>query len=163
MTESKQRNGERDSLFDERILQDRNICDNCFTRIREVLREFDNVDLPKSLRGCLEDITARVDGETVYYPSHSVSEGIIIACSKCKTKDYIEREVRNLESEESIEKTRELKDRLRENNGVSLEGNLNKAVKKRFDAPKYQFKDQLKMFNDAVCEVTVRSGNLEAQ
>jgi len=163
MTRTKQRDRERDSLFDERILQDRNICDNCFTRLREVLKEFDDVTLPKSVRGCLEDITARVDAETVYYPSYSVSEGILTACSKCETKEYIEREVRNLEREESIKKTRELEDRLREDEDVSLQGDLHRAVKERFDAPKYQFKDQLKLFNDAVGEVAVRSSGPETQ
>jgi hypothetical protein len=163
MTTSKQRNGELEPLFDERIIQNRNICDNCFTKIREVLREFDDVDLPKSLRGCLDNITARVDAETVYYPSYSVSEGIVIACSKCETQEYIEREVRNLESGESMEKTRELEGRLREDEDVSLQGDLRKAVKERFHAPKYQFKDQLKMFSDAVGEVAVRSGGLQDQ
>ena len=163
MTESKQRNGELEPLFDERIIQNRNICNNCFTRVREVLKEFDDSMLPKSLRGCLDDITASVDAETVYYPSYSVSEGIFKVCSKCKTKEYIEREVRNLESAESIEKRRELEGRLREDDDVCLQGDLNKAVKERFDAPKYQFKDQLKMFSDAVGEVAVRSGGPETQ
>jgi hypothetical protein len=163
MTRTKQRDRERDSLFDERILQDRNICNNCFTRIREVLREFDDRMLPKSLRGCLDNITARVDAKTVYHPSYSVSEGILTVCSKCETKEYIEREVRNLESEESIEKRRELEHRLQEDEDVCLQGDLNKAVKERFDAPKYQFKDQLKLFSDAVGEVAVRSSGLENQ
>jgi hypothetical protein len=160
---SKQRNRKRETLFDKRIIQDRNICNNCFTRVREVLREFDDVTLPKSVRGCLEDITARVDAETAYYPSYSVSEGIVTVCSKCETKEYIEREVRNLESGESIKKTRGLEDRLREDEDVSLQGDLHRAVKERFDAPKYQFKDQLKLFNDAVGEVAVRSSGPETQ
>ena len=163
MTESKQRDRERGCLFNERILQDRNTCDNCFTRIREVLKEFDDVTLPKSLQGCLDDITAQVDAETVYYPSYSVSEGIATVCSRCETEDYIERKVENLKTEECIEKRKELAKRLREDNYVSLEGDLRKAVKERFNAPEYQSKDQLRLFGDAVSEVAVRSGELKDQ
>lgn len=160
---SKQRDRERDSLFNERILQDRNVCDNCFTRVREVVKEFDDVTLPKALRGCLDDMTDPVNAETVYYPSYSVSEGIATACSQCETKDYIERKVRDLERKESIEKTKELVDRLREDDDVSLDGNLQKAVKERFADPEYQLKDQLELFNDSVGEVAVRSSGIEAR
>ena len=163
MTGTKQHDGERESIFNERILQNRNICHNCFTRIREVVKEFDDIMLPKSLRGCLGDMTDRVNAKTVYYPSYSVSEGIVTACSQCETKEYIERKVRDLEREESIEKTRELEGRLREDDDVSLEGNLQKAVKGRFTDPEYQLKDQLELFNDSVDEVAARSNGLEAQ
>ena len=163
MTASKQRDRERGSLFNERILQDPNICDNCFTRIREVVKEFDDTMLPKSIRGCLDDMTERVDAETVYYQSYSVSEGIVTTCSQCETKDYIERKVENLKTKESIEKRKELAKRLRENNYVSLEGDLRKAVKERFNAPEYQSKDQRQLFGDAVNEVAARSGELEDQ
>ena len=128
-----------------------------------MVKEFDDIMLRKSLRGCLKDMTERVDGKTVYYQSYSVSEGIVTACSQCETKEYIERDVENLEKEESIEKTRELLDRLREDDDVSLQGNLPKAVKERFYAPKYQSKDQLELFGDAVNEVAVRSGGPETQ
>lgn len=126
-----------------------------------MVKEFDDATLPKSLRGCLGDMTDRVNAETVYYPSYSVSEGIVTTCSQCETKDYIERKVRDLGRGESIEKTRELVDRLREEDDVCLEGNLQKAVKERFTDPEYQLKDQLELFNDSVEEVAVRSGDLE--
>ena len=170
MTESKQRDREHKSLFNETILQDRNICDNCFARIRKVVKEFDDSTLPKSLRGCLSDMTHRINSETVYRQSYSVSEGIVTVCSKCETQDYVERKVRDLTEEESREKAGELEDRLREDDDVGFEDDgvplgvkLYRAVEQRFSEPEYQSKDQRELFGDAFNEIAVRSGDLEAQ
>lgn len=167
---SKQRDREGESLFNERILQNPNICENCFTRVREVVKEFDDMMLPKSLRGCLDDMTERVDAETVYHQSYSVSEGAITVCSRCETEDYIERKVRDLSRQESREKAGELEDRLREDNDVAFEDDgvplgvkLYKEVKQRFSEPEYQSKDQRELFGDAFNEVAMRSGDLEDQ
>ena len=170
MTGTKQHDGERESIFNQRILQNRNICDNCFTRIREVVKEFDDATLPKSLRGCLRNMTDRINAETVYHQSYSVSEGAVTVCSRCETEDYIERKVRDLSRQESIEKTGELVHRLREDedvafddDGVPLGVKLYKEVKQRFSEPEYQSKDQRELFGDAFNEVAMRSGDLEDQ
>jgi len=170
MKESKQRDRKNESLFNEKILQNRNICDNCFTRVREVVKEFDDANLPRSLRGCLSDMTHRINSETVYHQSYSVSEGAITVCSRCETEDYIERKVRDLSREESREKAGELADRLREDDDVGFEDDgaplgvkLYKEVKQRFSEPEYQSKDQRALFGDAFNQVAVRSGDLENQ
>ena len=167
---SKQRDRERESVFNEKILQDKNICDNCFTRIRKVVKEFDNNTLPKSLRGCLSDMAHRINSETVYHQSYSVSEGAVKVCSRCETQDYVERKVRDLSREESREKAGELADRLRENDDVAFEDDgvplgvkIYKEVKDRFNDPEYQSKDQRALFGDAFNQVAVRSGDLEDQ
>ena len=167
---SKQRNRKSESLFNEKILQNRNVCDNCFTRVKKVVKEFDDTTLPKSLRGCLSDTTHRINSETVYHQSYSVSEGAVKVCSRCETEDYIERKVRDLSREESREKAGELADRLRENDdlafeddGVPLGVKIYKEVEQRFNEPEYQSKDQRALFGDCFNEVAMRPGDLEAQ
>lgn len=102
------------SVFNEYILQDRYICDNCFTKTHEIITDYDPTNLKKSLRGILDASVERTNAETIHHWSYAISEGVSTVCSECGGQEAVEWRVDDLSKQSRIGKTRSLFRRLTE-------------------------------------------------
>jgi len=143
------------SIFNHRIYENENICDNCYTKTHDLLRNYDPANLPKSLRGVLNSHVDRVEAETVYYQSYSVSEGIATICSQCKSEGQWNWRVKQLQKSQRVRAIRNLYKRLQEEGDIQVEySDLYEATKDRALDPTNQRKPVTEIFRKAVDEVS---------
>ena len=142
------------SVFNHRIYENRNICDNCYSKTHNLQARYDPANLPKSLRGVLNSRVEQEESETIYYQAHSVSEGIATICSRCESEAEWYWTVEDLTKSQSIKAVRNLYKRLQQEGDIEVEySDLYEETKRRVLDPSKQDKSVTEVFRNSVDEV----------